>query len=55
MVYDLNGKLVAELYNGIMHPGVGTLEFNASELPRGFYIGRITAGNQVYTVKMIAK
>jgi hypothetical protein len=55
MVYDLNGKLVAELYNGIMHPGVGTLEFNAKELPRGFYIGRITAGNKVYTVKMIAK
>jgi hypothetical protein len=54
-VYDLTGKLVQELYNGVAVPGVNTLEFDASGLPEGIYIGKIVAGSQTYTVKMISK
>jgi len=54
-VYDLTGKLVRELYNGVAVPGVKTLEFDASGLPQGIYIGRISTGSQTYTVKMISK
>ncbi len=54
-VYDINGKLVKVLYKGVMTPGTGSLEFNASDLPKGFYIGRITAENNTYFVRMISK
>jgi hypothetical protein len=54
-VYDLTGKLVQELYNGVAVPGVKTLEFDASGLPEGIYIGKISTGSQTYTVKMISK
>ena len=54
-VYDLSGKLVRELYNGVAMPGTTTLEFDASELPAGIYIGRVETGNQSFTVKMMSK
>jgi hypothetical protein len=54
-VYDLTGKLVRELYNGVAMPGTTTLEFDASGLPKGIYIGRIATESHNYTVKMIAE
>ncbi|MFH0758661.1 MAG: T9SS type A sorting domain-containing protein, partial [Bacteroidota bacterium] len=54
-VYDLTGKLVRELYNGVAMPGTTTLEFDASGLSQGVYIGKIATGSQNYTVKMIAE
>ena len=54
-VYDINGKLIRELYNGVVVPGVKTLEFDASGLPEGIYIGKVVTGSQNFTVKMISK
>ena len=54
-VYDLSGKLVRELYNDVVFPGVKTLEFDATGLPEGIYIGKVVAGNQSYVVKMISR
>lgn len=54
-IYDVNGKLVRELYNGVAYPGTRKLEFNAEDLPKGIYIGKIVTNTGSYTVKMIAK
>ncbi len=54
-VYDLSGKLVRELYNGAAMPGLTTLEFDASDLPAGIFIGRVETGNHTFTVKMMSK
>jgi hypothetical protein len=54
-VYDMAGKLVGELYSGVVVPGTTTLEFDASRLPKGIYIGKIDTGNRSFTVKMISK
>ena len=54
-VYDLSGKLVRELYNGMAVTGTKTLEFDASGLAKGVYIGKVSTGNQNFTVKMILK
>ncbi len=54
-VYDMTGKVVANLYNGVLAAGAQTIEFDASELGSGIYIGRVQAGKTIYTVKMIAE
>ncbi len=54
-VYDAQGKLVRNLYEGIMYPGAETLEFNAGSLPAGLYYGRITTEKVSYIVKMVRK
>jgi len=54
-VFDLSGKLVKVLYDGEVVPGIKTLEFDASELPEGIYIGKISTGSQNYAVKMISR
>jgi hypothetical protein len=54
-VYDLSGKLVRDLYNGVAFPGTTTLEFDAGGLPKGIYIGQVVTENQSFSVKMILK
>ncbi len=54
-IYDLSGKLVRELYNGVAFPGTTTLEFDAGGLPKGIYIGQVATENQSFSVKMILK
>ncbi|MFZ5940038.1 MAG: T9SS type A sorting domain-containing protein [Bacteroidota bacterium] len=54
-VYDMTGKKVAILFDGYMSQGVQTLEFDATLYGSGLYIGRIKAGDQLYSVKMIAR
>jgi hypothetical protein len=55
MVYDITGKLVANLYEGKMYAGTETLEFDATELPRGIYIGKVITDDKESTFKMIAR
>jgi len=52
-VYDVTGKVVATLYNGVMPRGTQVLDFAADRA--GLYVARVYAGNEVYTVKMIAR
>jgi len=44
-VYDMSGKLVAELVNEVKEKGFYTVKFDGSKLASGFYIYRITAGS----------
>ncbi len=52
-VYDIGGKLVKQLTNEKLVPGVYEVDFNASGLPSGVYFYRMNAGNFSDTRKMI--
>ncbi|HEY6627249.1 MAG TPA: T9SS type A sorting domain-containing protein, partial [Ignavibacteriaceae bacterium] len=52
-VYDMLGTEVANLVYERLEAGNYSVEFNASDLPSGMYVYRITAGNFVDTKKLI--
>ncbi len=52
-VYDLQGRLVAELVNGIRQPGYHQVTFEAQNLASGLYIYRIQADNFTAVKKML--
>ncbi|HEX04335.1 MAG TPA: T9SS type A sorting domain-containing protein, partial [Bacteroidetes bacterium] len=45
-VFDLLGREVASLYDGLSQPGEHTLPFNASNYPSGTYFLQLDTGNQ---------
>jgi choice-of-anchor B domain-containing protein len=51
-VYNLVGEKVSELVNGELQQGEHNLTFNASELPSGIYIAKLSAGNFNQSIKM---
>jgi hypothetical protein len=53
VVYNNLGMEVAELFNDVMTPGRYTVEFDASALPSGSYLYRMTAGEFVQTRQMV--
>jgi hypothetical protein len=52
-VYNLMGQEVATLVRGNMAAGVHTVEFDASALPSGMYLYKLTAGSFSATRKMM--
>lgn len=52
-VFDLLGRRIATLVEGIVKAGSHQVEFDASQLTGGMYIYRLTAGDQVQTRKMM--
>jgi hypothetical protein len=52
-VYDVLGREVATLVNGIEEPGNKTVSFNAGNLPSGVYYYRLQAGNYIETKKLV--
>ena len=54
-VFDLTGKMVASLFEGVMQPGRNTVTFNAGNLPGGIYFGKVITGEQQRVFKMIAR
>lgn len=52
-VYDMLGTEVASLVNENMEAGIYSVEFNASSLPSGIYVYRLTASNFVDTKKLL--
>lgn len=52
-VYDMLGTEVASLVNERQEAGNYSIEFNASDLPSGIYVYRLSAGNFVDTKKLI--
>ena len=52
-VYDMLGREVATLVNGLQDAGVHTAYFNASNLASGVYLYKISAGNFTQVKKMM--
>ena len=52
-VYDVTGKLVAELVNGSRVAGSHEVIFNAVNLPSGLYIYRLDTGDFTAVGKMV--
>ncbi len=52
-VYDVSGRLVAQLINGWRDAGSHEVMFDASDLASGIYIYRLTAGDFSATGKMV--
>ncbi len=52
-VYDVSGRLVAELVNGMRDAGVHEVTFDASNLASGIYLYRIEAGDFSAVRKMV--
>jgi len=52
-VYDLQGRLVIDLFNGKLRAGMHEYTFDASNLSSGVYIYRLEAGDFNATQKMI--
>jgi hypothetical protein len=55
VVFNLAGAVVSEIYNGELFKGTHRFRFEARELPKGMYFGKIRVGNQVQILKMIAQ
>lgn len=53
VVYNLSGQLVSRLVQGNQNPGNYSVYFNASNLPTGVYLYRLTTNQHVQTKKML--
>lgn len=52
-VYDISGKLVAELVNGLRVADMHEVVFDAGDLPSGVYLCRLTAGDYISVSKIV--
>lgn len=52
-LYDIQGKKIRTIVNGIQAPGEYMRSINLSDLPVGVYLIRLEAGNQLETQKLI--
>ncbi len=52
-VYDMLGREVATLINGIQDAGYKSVQFSAENLPSGIYAYRLTAGTYIEVKKML--
>ncbi len=52
-VYDMLGRRVAVLIEGVMAPGTHDVSFDASDLSSGMYLYRLSVADQVLTRKML--
>lgn len=52
-VYDLLGREVRTLVNKRLHSGSYSVEFNGTNLPSGFYLYKLNAGNFTSTKKLV--
>jgi hypothetical protein len=52
-IYDVTGRVVATLVDGLKSAGHHVVEFNATNLPSGYYFYKIHAGNYSATKSMV--
>ncbi len=53
-VYDMNGKLLATVFNGFVQKGIlQKVEFNGSNLPAGMYLSRLQTSTGITELKLL--
>jgi len=52
-IYDIYGKEVSVVLNGVQTPGIHTIQYINAELPSGIYICKMTAGKNVQSTRMV--
>ncbi|KXK51131.1 MAG: 5'-nucleotidase, partial [Chlorobi bacterium OLB5] len=52
-VFDINGKEVDVLVNGVQSPGTYSVQYKTSKLPSGVYLYRLVTDGFTDTKKMI--
>jgi hypothetical protein len=52
-IYDVLGRKVATLVNGLVQPGYYTANFNASSMSSGIYFYRLSSPGAIFTKKMM--
>ncbi len=52
-VFDLLGRVVVTLVNGVQEAGYKSVQFDGSSLPSGVYLYRLDAGGFVATKKLV--
>jgi hypothetical protein len=52
-LFNVHGKLLSVIFEGDQPAGSCTHEFTQADLPPGFYLCRISAGNDMETIRMI--
>ena len=52
-VYDIQGRQVAVLENGLVNSGIHERTFHGNQLASGIYFARLNAGGQTFTQKMM--
>ena len=53
MVFDINGNIIKELYNGNKFAGYNSLVWDATNQPSGLYFVKMTASEFTQTQKLI--
>jgi len=53
VIYDINGKEVTKLANGVYQPGNYSIKWNATDFTSGIYFYKMTAGNFTEVRKMV--
>jgi hypothetical protein len=51
-IYDLLGRKITTLFNGISQPGAFEINWNASAYPSGVYFARLQTGEKSQSIKM---
>ena len=54
-IYDINGKIIADLYNGVNQAGLVTTQFNTSNLESGVYFCHVIAGELSETKRIVVE
>ena len=52
-IYDINGRLIETLVDGIINPGNHEIQWNASNYSSGIYFAKLSVGSQVQTEKLV--
>ena len=52
-LYDISGRLVETLLEGLIQPGIHTVKWDAGDFPSGVYFVKLETGNHFKTNKVL--
>jgi hypothetical protein len=54
-LFDMNGKAVKEIFNGVMQSGEHSMKLNVGQFPKGIYFVRMTTESGTENLKLIVR